>query len=121
MAPDARKTMIQRLYDEVWNQGKLVVADELFGPDFVAPLPGAPPGPEGERQHVGMIRAAFPDLQITVEELVADGDTVAARWTLTGTNTGPFMDRPSTGRSVTFWGVHFFHFANDRISSCWIG
>jgi predicted ester cyclase len=121
MTPDQRKALIRRLFDEVWNQGKLEVTAELFGPAFVSPLPGALAGPEGERQHVAMIRTAFPDLHVAVDELVAEGETVVARGTMTGTNTGVFMGRPPTSKAVSCWGVHIFRFANGRIAECWIG
>ena len=121
MTSDARKACIRRLYDEVWNQGNLTIADELFAGDYASPLPGAPPGPEGEKRHVAMLRATFPTLRITVDELVAEGDTVAARWTMVATDTGGFMGRAPTGKCATFWGVHFFRFAGDRIAACWVG
>jgi steroid delta-isomerase-like uncharacterized protein len=115
------KARVQRLYDEVWNQGRLAVADELFTDDYRAPGASAPTGPEGEKQHVAMLRAPFPDLRIAVEELVAEDDRVTARWTMTATDRGGFMGRPPTGKQVSLWGVHFFRFAGDRIVACWTG
>jgi predicted ester cyclase len=119
--PDAQKASIQRLYDMVWNQGHLTAADELFADEYVAPGASAPTGPEGEKRHVAMLRAAFPDLRLAVEEMAAEGDRVAVRWTMTATDRGGFMGRAPTGRRVNLWGVHFFRFAGDRIAACWTG
>jgi predicted ester cyclase len=121
MMEDTRKHLIRRFYDEAWSRGELGVIDELFAGDYRAPLPGSPPGPEGERQHVTWIRAAFPDLQVTVDDLAAEGETVVARESLSGTDTGGFLGRPPTGRRVTFWGVTFFRFTGERVSACWAG
>jgi steroid delta-isomerase-like uncharacterized protein len=121
MAGDARKDLIRRFYEEAWSRGELAVIEELFADDYVTPLPNAPSGPAGERQHVAMIRAAFPDLQLVVQELVAEGETVAARWTMSGTNSGSFMGRAPTDQQISVWGVDFFHFTGDRISSGWVG
>jgi predicted ester cyclase len=121
MTGDTREDLIRRLYAEAWSRGDFGVLDELFAPDYAAPLPGAPPGPESERRHIAMVRAAFPDLRATLEELVAGVGTVAARWIMTGTDTGGFMGRAPTGRRATFWGVDFFRFAEGRVSKAWVG
>ncbi len=121
MIEDARKHLIRRFYDEAWSQGDFGVIDQLFAGDYLAPLPGSPPGPEGERRHVAMIRATSPDLQVTVQDLVAEGETVVARISLSGTDTVGFLGRPPTGRRVTYWAVAFFRFTGDRVSACWTG
>ncbi len=121
MIEDARKYLIRRLFDEAWSRGDFAVIDELFADDYIAPLPGSPPGPEGERRHVAMIRAPFPDLQVTVDDVVAEGETVVARASISGTDTGGFLGRPPTGRRVTYWDVIFFRFTGDRITACWGG
>ena len=118
---DARKRLIRRLYDEAWNRGDFGVIDELFAGDYRAPLPGAPPGPAGERRHLAMIRATFPDLRVTLDDLVAEGETVVARGSMAGTDSGGFQGHPPTGRRVTFWGVSVFRFSGERVSACWTG
>jgi steroid delta-isomerase-like uncharacterized protein len=115
------KAHVQRLYDEVWNEGRLAVADELFADDYVAAGSGAPPGPEGEKRHVAMLRTTFPDLRIGVEDMVAEENRVTVRWTMTATDRGGFMGRAPTGKRVSIWGVHFFRFAGSRIAACWTG
>ncbi len=87
----ANKAQFRRAYEELLNQGILAVADELIAPDFLnheAP-PGRNRGPESMRQLTTMLRTAFPDLRFTIEELVAEGDTVAGRLTMSGTHQGP--------------------------------
>jgi predicted ester cyclase len=118
---DARKQLIRRFYDEAWSRGDFAVTDELFAGDYTAPLPGSPPGAEGERRHVAMIRAVLPDLKVTIDDLVGEGETVVARVSIHGTDRGGFLGRPPTGRRVTYWGVTFFRFTGDRISACWAG
>ncbi len=116
---EANKARVQRLYDEVWNQGRLATADELFAPGYVSP--GGATGPDGEKGHVAMLRTSFPDLRIAVEEMAAEGDLVTARWTMTATDQGGFLGRAPTGKRVSGWGVHFFRFEGDRIAACWTG
>src|SRR5688500_5840872 len=108
MTLEARKACVRRLYDEVWNAGNLGVADELFADDYRGPMPDVPPGPEGEKRHLAMIRRTFPDLHLAIDEMVAEGDTVVVRGTLTGTDRGGFMGRAPSGRRVSAWGVHSF-------------
>ncbi len=121
MTPEAHEALIRRFYEEVWNRGDLSVFEDLFADNFAASEPGSLPGPEGEKRHVGMIRAAFPDMRITIDEMVAGEGTVAARWTMTATDLGGFLGRAPTGRRATFWGVDFFRFADDRIVARWAG
>ena len=118
---DARKHLIRRFYEEAWTRGEFGVIDHLFAGDYICSFPGSPPGPEGERRHVAMMRATSPDLQVTVDDLVAEGETVMARLSLSGTDTGGFLGRPPTGRRVTYWAVTVFRFTGDQVSACWAG
>ena len=89
-----------RGFAELFSQGRLELAEELVSADFVnydAPLHAAR-GPEGVRAQVELLRAAFPDLHIEVEDIVAEGDLVAVRATLYGTHQGAFMGIAPTGR-----------------------
>jgi len=111
------KAIFRRTYEEMFHQGNLAVADELIAPDCINHE--VPPGmnnrgPESIRQVVMMLRTAFPDLHFTIEELVAEGDTVAARVTLSGTHLGPFMGMAPTGRSVRQAQVHFVRFRDGK-------
>ncbi len=82
MSTEANKAIIRRLVEEVLNQGKLDVIDELFAPNFVDRSTGEQvPGPEGVRQFVSAVRAGFPDLLVSVDDLIAEGDKVVIRTT----------------------------------------
>jgi predicted ester cyclase len=103
------KAQFRRAYEEVLNRGDLSVVDELIAPDFLdheAP-PGRDRGPESMRGLATMLRTAFPDLHFTIEELIAEGDVVAGRLTMSGTHEGPLMGMPPTGRSVQQAHMHF--------------
>jgi predicted ester cyclase len=118
---EQRKALIRRFYDEAWNRGEYAVVDELFALELARSLDAPPAGAEREKQHIATIRAVFADLQIVVQDVVVDTEAVAARWTMTGTDTGGFMGRPPTGREVEIWGVDFFHFEGQRVVGTWAG
>ena len=103
----ANIAVVGRFLEEVINQGRLEQADELVAVDFVEldPIPGQRQGREGLKEVIGMMRAAFPDIQWVVDETVASGDKVVTRFTWTGTHQGTFLGVPATGRSVSVKGV----------------
>ena len=110
------KALFRRTYEEFFNQRNDSIADELVAPDFInhdAP-PGRNRGPESMRGLAAWLRAAFPDLQFTVEELIAEGDTVVGHVTMSGTHEGPFQGVPATGRSVQQAQAHFVRFRDGK-------
>ena len=117
---DQNKAVFRRLVDEVFNQGKLATADEL-GTGYVehSPMPGQGPGIEGFKQMVQMFRDAFPDLQIRIEDLIAEGDRVVGRMTTSGTHRGTFMGLAPTGKRVTVSEIHILRFANGKVAEHW--
>jgi steroid delta-isomerase-like uncharacterized protein len=122
MTGDANKQVVRRFYEELWNRGNLAAADELVAPAYVRHdlrAGDAPPGPAGQKAVAEKFRRAFPDMRLEVEALVADGDLVAARWTISGTHTGAWGDVAPTGRSVRFSGVNFFRIADEQIAEIW--
>src|SRR2546425_8235583 len=103
MSAEENKAIARRINDEVWTGGRLEVIDELIAADFVTTVVGAPEqirGVQGFREFVLMYRTAFPDLRISVDEQIAEGDTVVTRWTGTGTHEGELMGMPATGKQV---------------------
>jgi steroid delta-isomerase-like uncharacterized protein len=107
MSTEENKARSRRFFEEVWGKGNLAVIDELTAPNFVdhnAP-PGLPPGLEGFKQFAVMYRSAFPDMQISVDDLIAEGDKVVIRWTARGTNSGSLFGMPATGKAVTITGI----------------
>ena len=118
---EAHRRVVQRQVDEVWNAGNLAVLDELMAPDFVShrTSPGIPPDRKGFAQIVSMHRKAFSDLRVTVEDMVADGDKVANRWSWTGTHDGVFMGIQPTGKRVTQTGISIHRFEGGKIVEQW--
>ena len=109
MSAESNKAIARRFLVEVFGQGKLAVADEIVAPEHVdrgpGALPGLPPGPEGAKLFVTVYRNAFPDVQFTIDEQIAEGDKVVTRWTATGTHKGELAGIPPTGKSSTVTGV----------------
>ena len=118
---EENKALVRREIEEIWNQGKLDVIDEIFAADFILhePVAGEVRGPEGLKQFVTMNRTAFPDFQLTIEDMFAEGDKVAVRWSWTGTHKGEFMGIPPTGVQVIMTGISIGHFTGGKIMEAW--
>ncbi len=107
---------------EAVNKGNLNVLNEVFAPDVKDhdPAPGQGKGPEGFIQFFTQFRAAFPDLKIAVEQMVADENNVAIAYTVTGTQDGPFQGIPATGRKIKARGVQIAKFNSEgKITERW--
>lgn len=115
------KAQFRRVYEEGLNQGNLAIADEVIDPEFLdhEEHRGNKPGPESLRQLITMLRTAFPDLHFAIEYLVAEGDTVAGRLTMSGTHEGPLMGMSPTGRSVRQNSMHFVRFRDGKAIEHW--
>jgi len=101
------RVVVERFVEEMINQGRFEVADEIVALDFVEldPLPGQKQGREGLKEVIAMMRAAFPDIHWVTEETVEQGEKVVSRFTWTGTHRGAFLGIPATGKSVSVKGV----------------
>jgi steroid delta-isomerase-like uncharacterized protein len=122
MSAEENKAILRRYFEEAWNQGHLAVLDELVAPTYVnhdPAVPGLPPGPAGLKPIIAGFRAAFPDLQITIDDQVAEGDKVATRYTMRGTNVGEFMGRPPTGRQISVGGMQIERVVDGQIVEHW--
>jgi steroid delta-isomerase-like uncharacterized protein len=122
MGAEENKAIVQRIDAEVWNKGNLDVIDEVIADDCVQTVVGAPEpirGPQGFKEFVTMYRTAFPDLHITTDQQIAEGDTVVSRWTATGTHQGDLMGIPPTGKQATVSGIHVERFANGKAVESW--
>jgi predicted ester cyclase len=122
MEHEANKAIVRRLYEQAFNHtGDLLVIEEFVATDFIdhAALPGLPPGREGFRQAVLAWRHAFPDIALTVDTLVAEGDTVAIAWTGRGTHRGELMGIPPTGIGGQVIGISFNRIADGRVAERW--
>lgn len=122
MSVEGNRAIVQRFYDEVWNEGNVDVASEVFAEDYVRhdlrPTQ-ALPGPGGQAKIAADFRAAFPDLRMELDLILGEGDLVAARWTTEGTNTGAWARRPATGKRAKFSGVNIFRFRNGKVVELW--
>ncbi|MEZ4868085.1 MAG: ester cyclase [Caldilineaceae bacterium] len=118
----ANKTILQRFFEEIYNQGDLRVADELVAVTYVNhnPAPGEAPGREGLKAFVAYLRRAFADFHITIEAQVAEDDLVVTRFTLRGVQASEFAGIPSSGKraTVTAIGIHRVH--NGQIQESWL-
>lgn len=123
MSTTENLSLVRRYVDEVFNGGNLELLDEMISPDYKRYLsPTAPPlTPQAQKQRLAGLRAAFPDIHLTVEDLVAEGDRVAFRVTLRGTHQGTFLGLPPTGKQVTVFAFDLIHIENGKFSEHWGG
>jgi steroid delta-isomerase-like uncharacterized protein len=108
-------------YVEVWNNGNLEALDAILDPHYVRRVNLIPDveGVDGIKKVISGFRTAYPDLKLVLEDEVYSENKAAARWSFTGTNTGP-GEMPPTGKSVKVWGVSILHFANGKLTGEWV-
>jgi len=122
MSAEQNKAIIRRLYDEAISKGNLDLIDQLVDPNVVEHdelPPGLTPDREGVKQFFAMFRSAFPDLRFQIEDLLADGDRVAARVTVSGTHRGEFAGLAPTGKEIEISAIDFFRVANGKVMEHW--
>jgi steroid delta-isomerase-like uncharacterized protein len=124
MSTEDNKALVRRAIEEGWNQGNVALIDELDAPNFIHHDPDFPnfQTREDYKQWVTEIRNAFPDLHLTIEDVIAEGGQVVARWTFRGTNTGDMvtpMHIPATGKQVTVTGITISRFAEGKVVEDW--
>jgi steroid delta-isomerase-like uncharacterized protein len=115
---ERNKAIIRQMYEELFTQGKLSLAEEIFAADYIdqeAPPGQSNRGPESMQQLVTMFHNAFPDIAFHVEEVIAEGETVAARVFWTGTHRGSFLGIAPTGRTVRQKQMHFMRFKDGQM------
>jgi len=117
---DENKALVRRFFALGPSQGDLRAAGELLASDFTqhVPLPCST-GIQGMNEVISACRAAFEHLEVTVEDMVAEGDNVAARFTARGVHKGAFMGLPSTGKSITMTGIEIFRIEKGKIAELW--
>jgi steroid delta-isomerase-like uncharacterized protein len=120
---EQNKGIVRRVFQELWNQGNLSVADQLFTPNYTHHDSSSPDfghGPESERKRVTLYRTAFPDLRLTIEDLIAEGDTVMARWSCHGTHKGDLSGIAPTGKPFTISGVTVARLLNGKLAEGYV-
>lgn len=119
-SPEANKTLVRRYLEEVLTAGRFALLDELISPDFVDRTPGSPAegrGPEVIRESQRRARQLFENVRYTVEDLVAEGDRVAARYTVRATRKATGEDE---ARRIEVIGITMFRLAGGKIQEAWI-
>jgi steroid delta-isomerase-like uncharacterized protein len=121
MSPEQNKAAIQRFVERAINQHNVDEFDDYYSPDLVdhALPPNIPQGLAGRKLFAATFFAAFPDMHITIEDLVAEGDKVVARQSARGTHQGELMGIPPTGKQITITGMFAFRFENGRMVEQW--
>jgi len=115
---EQNKTNVRRLFEEVWNKGYVPVADELFAPTYAhhdSSTPDFGRGPESEKKRVTLYRNAFPDIRFTIEDMLAEGETVVARWSCRGTHKGELNGIAPTGKQFNINGISIARFTNGKM------
>jgi steroid delta-isomerase-like uncharacterized protein len=118
-----RATLLQAL-DAIWNQGKLEILDEIVANNYVRhdpAFPGEVRGPEGFKQYVLAMSTPFPDARISIEDVIAEGDRLALRWTFQGKHSGEFMGIPASGKELTLTGISIIRMEGGKIVEGWDG
>jgi steroid delta-isomerase-like uncharacterized protein len=110
MSVEENKALVRREQEELWNHtGNLDAAEELFAPEQA----------EAARQEAADFRRGFPDVVSTIEDLIAEGDRVAARWSARATHHGEYVGVPATGKEVEFTGISVYRIEGNRIAESW--
>ena len=119
MSPEDNKVTVRRFYDEVITQKNLAVLEELLGDHYVSH--DLPSDPAALKRFIGGFHSAFPDGRITIEQMIAEGDTVALRATFHGTQTSKFQDILPTGKTVTVPAQDIYRVVEGKMVEHWGG
>jgi steroid delta-isomerase-like uncharacterized protein len=123
MSSESNKTLVRRFSQEILSQRDTGPADELLTVDFVSHFAGMPEpirGRDAWRQLATAYFTAFPDLHETIEDIVAEGDRIVTRVTVSGTHHGPFMGLPATGNHATWSAMAIFRVTDGQLAEEWV-
>ena len=123
MEAERNKDIVRRYLEQVWNDGDIAGSAAYLAPGYRRHTgPGAEPlDTEGQRLRLKSFRDAFPDVRLQIEEMVAEVDLVAFRFTMTGTHRGPFQGIPATGRRITVPGLDLVRLRDGLLTEHWGG
>lgn len=121
MSVEENKANARRAVAEFWNKGNMALFDEFWATNYVNHDPSNPEVRDfnGFKKWVIAVRNAFPDLNITIEDIIAEGNKVVTRWTFSGTHKGEFGEIPPTGKQVTMTGITIDRIADDKVVESW--
>ena len=112
MSKEENKMLSRRIVEEMWNTRNLKVVDDVYAPEFGG-------GHTATKQFVSANLAAFPDLQITIQEQIAENDFVVTRYVMRATHQGEFANIPPTGKSFMITGIEMHRFADGKLVELW--
>lgn len=117
---EKNKALLRLLFERALHQGDMTIIDQLFSLDFIDhSTPDQPPGPAGVKDYFLAIRRGFPDIQVTLEDAIAEGDRVVARTTWRGTHLGTYEGIPPTGQTRTRTLIQIFRVVDGLIREEW--
>lgn len=121
---DANKALLRRWFDEVWNKGRAEAIDEMFAEGGIAhglsEIPESPlKGPNGFKPFHSTFRGAFPDIEVVVEDMIAEGDKVVARCSVRGTHSGEHLGIAASSAPVDFTGIAIVRIEDGKIVEAW--
>lgn len=120
----SNKTLVRQITERAFNEGRLDEVARCFAADYVTHAPGLPPqppGPEAFLIAVRLWREGFPDIKVTVEDVLGEGDKVFCRFTTRGTHNGPLFGIPATGKPVTIHEMSCHRIVDGLVVESWIG
>jgi steroid delta-isomerase-like uncharacterized protein len=117
---EKNKDFIQNFNEDFWNKHNIAAFDQYFTTDFIAHFVD---GDQNAEQYKGICQAyfaAFPDMHVTINDVLAEGDKVVKVWTVNSTSKGDFMGIPATGKPMVLKGMEVFRIANGKIAELWV-
>jgi predicted ester cyclase len=119
--PNPNATIVSRHYEDLINRGDLSAADRDLHPEFIdhAAPPGTPAGPGSAKVWISTVRTGFPDIRVTEEQVIANGDMVGVLACWRGTHSGPFLGIEATGKSVEMRGMVLWRIADGLLAERW--
>jgi steroid delta-isomerase-like uncharacterized protein len=117
-AQEKNKEAVRKLYEDIFNTGKLDLLNHFIAEDYVGVF--GQKGPSGFAEPIKELRQGFPDIKYTVEDLMAEGDRVAMRWKWQGTHTDSFRGFAASQKQVTNDGMAIFQFKDGKVVHSWI-
>ena len=120
--PEDNKSIARRIYNEVWRVNDASKVDTFFAANYVnhPELTGLPTGREGVKTSVKMFASALSNVNWVVEDMIAEGDKVVIRWSMTAKQTGEFIGVPATGKQLKSTGINIYRFEGGKVVEGWV-